>query len=259
MKEPEVVPEKVDSPINYKVILAIIGAVVIFQFGINQVELEEERDLVISVVSFINPLSAAVAAFVVAKRYKGSFVFGKAYLSLAIAFLMVFLAEVTYLVYDLVLGIDPYPSIADLFFFLLYPFTMIHLILNIRFFNPSIHNKDKIWMAALGIVIVSAYVFSSMQETDLDSFDFAYGTIFVIGTSATLAFTALGAKTFKEGVLGKAWLILLIGILSQVIGDVWYYYLEIPGQYSLEHPVNMFWYASYWIIIYALIKHKSII
>lgn len=259
MKDPEIVPERLDNPINYKVILAIIGAVIAFQVGINNVELTEQRDLVISIVSFINPLFTFVAAFVVAKRYRGSFVFGKAYFSLAIAFLMVFFAEVTYLIYDLVLEIEPFPSIADLFFFLLYPFTLIHLILNIRFFNPSIYNKDKIWMGALFAAIVLTYMFLSLQETAITSFDFAYGNIFVIGTSATLVLTALGVKTFKEGVLGKAWLILLMGIASQVVGDVWYYHLEIAGQYDLAHPVNMFWYASYWIIVYALIKHKSAI
>ncbi len=107
--------------------------------------------------------------------------------------------------------------------------------------------------------ILSIYIFTALNDAGEMTFDVAYGIIFTGGSSITLAFAALGAKTFKEGVLGKAWLILLIGILATTIGDVYYYYLEAIGDYSLHHPVNMFWYASYWIIIYALIKHKSII
>jgi len=43
------------------------------------------------------------------------------------------------------------------------------------------------------------------------------------------------------------------------MGDTWYYNLELFEAYNLVHPVNMFWYAGYWLVIYALIKLKKII
>ena len=259
MTRPNVVPGRLESPINFKILALIIGVALSFQAFLYLFPDLDEADSIVFVISIINPLAASIASFVVAKRYKGAKVFGRAYFSLGIAYLMVFCAEVTYLIYDLFLGLDPYPSIADVFFFALYPFTLIHLILNIRFFKPSLGIGTKIWIVVIPIGIIITYVFSAFQEIEETNFDFYYGIIFITGSAVTLVFAVLGARVFKEGVLGKAWLLLVIGILANTIGDVWYYYLEVFGGYDLIHPVNLFWYTSYWIIVYALYKHKSII
>lgn len=244
--------------INYKIIGLIIFGVIVFHFLINSIK-TDDSDFIISIVSFINPLAVAISSFFIAKRYSFSDIFGKAYLSLSIAYLMVFLAEVTYLVYDLFLGLDPYPSIADVFFFLLYPFSLIHLFLNIQFFNPRIKRKEILLLGTIFSIIVFSFVYFSASNSDEFNFDFYYGLIFVIGASVTLVVALLGTMVFKEGNLGKAWLLILIGILSITIGDVWYYYLEIFGEYSLTHVVNLFWYAGAWILVYSLIKHRQII
>ena len=255
---PDVVPERLENPLNYKILALIIGATVAFQVSVQFVD-PENVDPIISVISFINPLAASIAGFVVAKRYTGAQVFGKAYFALALAYLMVFLAEVTYLIYDLFLNLDPYPSVADIFFFAFYPLAMVHLLLNIRFFKPTLSAINKAWVVAIPIGISAAWVFVAFQEMGEVNFDFYYGVAFIIISSITLSLAILGAKTFKEGLLGKAWLLLVFALLANTLGDVWYYNIEIFGDYSLEHPVNAFWYASYWIVVYALYKHRTAI
>lgn len=262
--KPDVVPEHLDNPINYKVILMIFTGVLVFQLILNIIpESENETvELAISVVSFVNPFAASVASFSIWTHYRGTKVFGRAYFSLGIAYLMVFAGEMTYLVYDILLKIDPYPSIADVFFFGLYPFTIIHLILNIRFFKSDVLQKEKKWFLIIPIPIIVIYVTYAFFEISVEgigediAFDFFYGVIFTIGSAITLSFVVLGVKIFQEGMLGTVWLLLVIGILTNTIGDVWYYHLEIFGNYDLHHPVNLFWYFSYWLIVYALYKHK---
>jgi len=75
------------------------------------------------------------------------------------------------------------------------------------------------------IFIIITYVFSSTlsipgKSKDYISFDFFYGLIFAIGSGITLSFAILGAKIFKEGALGTVWLLLVIGILINTIGDI---------------------------------------
>jgi len=42
-------------------------------------------------------------------------------------------------------------------------------------------------------------------------------------------------------------------------GDVWYYHLEIFGEYFDAHPVTVAWFVANMIMIYALYKHiKSV-
>lgn len=258
MKEPDIVPSKLKTNINYKVIIGIILAVLVFHSYVNYVSDPDDTDVIISIFSFLNPLAVSIASFIVAAKYIDAGVYRKAYIALGFAYLMIFLGELTYLVYDLFLGTDPYPSIADVFFFLQYPLALGYLILNIRFF-ASFTNKFKAFVILLPIIIVLAYANIALIELGEAEFDFYYGILFVTSASILLAVGILGATIFREGLLGKAWMILVIGILSLTIGDVWYYYLELLGEFDLIHPVNLFWYAGYWIIIYALYKHKKTI
>ncbi len=264
--KPNIVPERLDNPLNYKVIFLIFVSVLTFQLILSIVpESENEKiDLIISIVSFVNPLAASIASFTIWTRYRGTKVFGRAYFSLGMAYLMVFAAELTYLVYDILLNLDPYPSIADVFFFALYPFTMIHILLNIKFFKSKVFQNERNWLFIIPIPIIVIYVASSVylfevEGIEYSSFDFFYGILFTSGSAVTLAFAILGVKIFREGIMGTVWLLLVIGILTNTIGDVWYYHLEIFEQYDLLHPVNVFWYFSYWLIVYALYKHKKTI
>ena len=174
-------------------------------------------------------------------------------------FLSYAIAEVLYYTFDLILGIEPYPSIADVFFFLLYPFALGHLLLNIKFFNTKVSSIQKIWLAAIPISFIVIYSFMSFLELDEPNFDYYYGIIFIAGSSTTLGFAILGAKIFQQGAIGVAWLLLVIGILINAIGDVWYYHLEIFGEYFDAHPVTVIWYVSNLLMIYALYKHQKVL
>jgi hypothetical protein len=259
MKTPDIVAEKLDSPINYKFLILIALSAIVFQFALTFVFSPDDSDLIISVVSFINPLAVGIAGFFLARRYKGSLVFGKSYLFLSLGFFSLFVAEAVYSVYDLVLDIEPYPSIADIFFFAYIPLLITHLVLNIKFFQPSTTSITKIWVSIIPIVITIAYVLLALHEIGETNFDFYYGSIFVAATSIAFSLTILGTKIFKEGALGKTWWILLLGILVLTLADDWYYYLEISDGYDLTHPVNILWYAGYWVIVYSLLKHKKTI
>ena len=255
---PDVVPDKLESKINYKILLLILGLVLTFQFYITYSP-EDDANSAISVVSIMNPLLASIAAFFVAKRYVGSQVFGKAYFALGLGLMMFVLGEGSYLYYELILEIDPYPSIADVFFFSFYPLAMYHLVKNIRFFKPNLDIMTKILIVVVPIIIVIAYSYLSFQEIGEMNFDYYYGLIFITASAVVLSGAMLGARVFHQGVIGAAWLVLVIGILLTTIGDVWYYYLETFGHYELNHPVNLFWWASYMVIIYALYKHQKIV
>ena len=256
---PEIVPEKIQSRINPKILILILGIVLSFQaylyFAFSN---PDDASQLIDVISVINPLISAIAAFVVAKKYWGSKVFGKAYLAFALAMTVNCVGEAVYGVYE-TLGYDTKFTIADLLFYSFYPLVMIHLVLNIRFFKPKISYFTKAWVASIPIIITSVYALLSFQKQGIVNFDFYTGLIYVMLSSTILSGTLFGARVFRQGVLGVAWLILLIGIILQTTGDVWYSYLDTFDQYTLTHPVNLFWYASYLVITYALYKHQKTI
>lgn len=256
--DPEKVPERLTTSINFKVLFMVLGLVVSLQIYLSFVT-EEDADQVTTLVSVINPLIASVAGFYIAKKYYNSEVFGKSYLALAIGLLSMSLGELTYLYYDFVLHEDPYPSIADIFFFAFYPLAFYHITKNVIFFKAKIDIPTKTLVVILPISIIMLYSYLSFQQIGEANFDYYYGLIFISSSSIVLAAAIIGARVFRQGLLGVAWLVLVIGILLTTMGDVWYYYLETYGQYTITHPVNLFWWTSYMVIAYALYKHQNII
>jgi hypothetical protein len=248
----DIVPEKLASPIDYRVLL-IIGAIVVgFHILVNN---SKESDSLIYGFSMIIPATVSVFAFITARRYAGTLLYSRAYKILGIAFLLMFSAELTYFVYEQILELDPYPSIADVFFFVFYPMLILYLMLNIRFFAPQITKTGIVAIGGTPLVITSAYIYLTIS--DIGSFDFYYGIIFVAAASTTLGLSIHTARIFNGGLIGTAWLVLVIGIMLNVVGDTWYYYIEVNEAYTLEDPVNLFWYSSYLLILYSLYKHKK--
>ena len=256
--EPQKVPVKLVNPIDHRLLFVIFAVVITFQVYIYSLQDEAESDFTVAMASFVFPLASAVAGFVVAKRYWHSEVFGKAYLALAIGLLMNFFGEISYYAYDSA-GLNPIPSIADVFFLAFYPLTFYHLYKNIRFFKAKVNIVTKILIIIIPVSITGAYSVLSVEKIGSTDFDFLYGLSYVVGSSIAFSAAILGATIFKQGVLGTAWLVLTIGIALTTFGDNWYSYLETYDQYSLQHPVNLLWYGGYMVITYALYKHRDTI
>ena len=115
----DVVPARLKSSIDYLVIVLIISAAIAVQLLFTVLS-EEDLGPTVFVASLISSAAVSTASFVIAKRYWGTRVFGKAYLAFALGYLCYFIAEVLYYSFDLYLGIEPYPSVADIFFFALF-------------------------------------------------------------------------------------------------------------------------------------------
>ncbi len=231
---PDVVPARLKSSVDYLIIALIVGAAISVQLLFISLP-EDDLGPTVFVASLISSAAVSAASFVIAKRYWGTHIFGKAYLAFALGYLCYFIAEVLYYSFDLYLGIEPYPSVADIFFFALYPFNLILLILNINFFSPKLSLKLKTWLIVIPALVFTLYVYTSFLEFEEPNFDFYYGIIFVLGASVVLSYAILGASIFSKGVLRVAWLLLIVGILVSTVGDVWYYYLEVFEEYSDLH------------------------
>ena len=258
MDKPSIVPDKLKNPINFKILILIGLAGIGIQFSLLNLSEEDSGNLALS-ISLSSTLAVAITSFYISKRYALTKVFGIAYLGYGIGYACYFLGELLYYVFSFYLGIDPYPSVADVFYFLLYPFSLTYLILNIRFFQPNITKKTFVLLAIIPIVFVSVYSFEALAELEEPNFDFFYGMIFVSAATTTLSFSILGVTIFKKSILGISWLVLVIGISINAIADTWYYFLEIFGFYYDAHPVTVLWHVASFIMVYALYSHRKML
>ncbi|MCV0409766.1 histidine kinase [Nitrosopumilus sp.] len=250
----DIVPDKLKNSINLKIIAVIVLGVIGFHYLVNNLE---DPDMYVYAFSMAIPFSASIFAFITSKKYDSTLVYYKAFITLGIALMGIFLGELTYFIYEQFLNLDPYPSIADVFFFLFYPGIIFFMIVNIRFFSSETSKLKKISLITIPLTITGSYFLLTFTEEI--NFDFLYGLIFVGATSIALGISIHTALIFRGGIVGASWILIVIGIILIVSGDVWYYYIELLDEYSLGHPVNIFWYSGYLIILYAMYNHRKTI
>lgn len=128
---------------------------------------------------------------------------------------------------------------------------------------PILSGKDDLQIkddvGVHSITIIGIYSTISLQTIGEPNFEFYYGMAFVTASSIVLALALLSSLVFRGGVLGIAWVLMLLGLFLTNVGDVWYFYLETFNAYVDGHPVELLWYSGYWVITYGLYKHKKII
>ena len=253
-KTPEIKPS-----INYLAIILIVGLVSILAFIVITVTDEPNKPDFTDFPYSIGALACGITGIFVSKKFKGSEIFGKTYFALGIGFIMLFVGDLFWNYYTLVLSEDPYPSYADIFYLMFYPLAIYHLTSNIRYFRKKIELNQIILLVLIVVGITGWYSYISLENNPEADFDFILGLVYVLLTSITLALTVLGLMVFHDSILGTVWVLLASGIFILTISDTWYYYEEIAGGYTGNHPTNLLWGFAFIIITYALIKHRKVV
>ena len=215
-------------------------------------------------------LACGIASILVAKKYRGSAMFTKAYLFLGLGFFAWFVGGIIFLYYGLVLESYPYPSPGDLFFVITYCLAICHLYLNTKYFKKEFGKGLKaiiVIIPILAVILFSIFAFviwegnvdgDEYNQNDL-IFDLAYGNIFVVGGSLLFAFVVVGILVFRKSALREVWLLLASGILLWAIADAIFTYLLTIEEFTNDHPVNTLWFTSFMLILYALYKHYKVL
>ncbi|MGQ0375924.1 MAG: hypothetical protein ACT4OW_00250 [Nitrososphaerota archaeon] len=268
---------KLGTNINYFVITSIFIAVLIYSVG-NAIEPNIDSELdVFEAILTAGFGASAIFAFIVAKRYWGSKVFGRAYLSLALAYGSYFVGWVLWFVYEIGYQVEnPYPYWPDLGYFAFYPFSIYHLSTNIRYFKPKLssHQKNTIIWIPIGASIVYAFfglvpfeapeglrsvAFYPIPEYDLDFYkEYVVGMGAVFLTTMIFAYAVVGAQVFRGTILGNAWGLLLVGFALNTFGDVRYYFFELFGIFDRSDIATPLWVAGTMVVCYALYKHREV-
>jgi len=253
--------KKITQAINYKII-ALIGGLTLVDLIYGLYFFDGSFFDIKDAFYMAGIAGCGIGSLLISNRYRGSSVFGKAYLFLGLGFFAWFIADTGYYYQQFVLEIDPWPSLFDIGFFANYVFASLHLYLNTKYFKRKWSIQMKAVLVIIPIIAVSTFTmeaYNSWGEYDELLFDLVYSNIFVVGIAVTLAFAVLGASVFRHSVLRETWLLLAIGIFLWTVGDSVYFYLETIEAFTHNHPINSAWSAAFMLIIYALYKHHKAI
>jgi signal transduction histidine kinase len=176
---------------------------------------------------------------------------------LVLSFSSWFAAEQIWNLYEHVLGIDPYPSIAD-FFYILAPILMfISLIIFLHPLRSKIKKIDVIFASLLSILILIPILIMTFQSnSETEFFEIAVAMIYPIADTVLLIPAIIAILFSVRGEKNSFWAMILIGVIIFIVADDMFLFLVIYDEYYDGNPVDILWLTSY--VIWAFTMYSSI-
>ena len=262
-KTPEVYSIFNGLDVNYKVILGIFAGAILFQAGLEHLsDNSDPASYISSNALFLLELGITVFAFYMAYRYNFSAIFGRSFLFFGIGFLALVAGEILSEFNAIPEFVEIMPGAfiqtQSLSYFVLYGSLSTFLFINIYDLNAGFGMKNILLMMPIIAVLVGS--FYGITYADYGTFDHIlhYCGISVFGTSVVAAMSVVGVRILFKKTLGRAWRILMYGLLTFAVGDVVFHYYDTMSLYYESHFVNVFMYSAYMLIIYAMYKNVKV-
>jgi signal transduction histidine kinase len=172
----------------------------------------------------------------------------KSLVFLVFAFSSWFIAEQTWNLYEHVLDIDPYPSIAD-FFYLAAP---IFMFVSLTFFLKSTEKKISKKMILFSSIISLLILIPSLVATfnvsaEDEPFEVIIALTYPIVDSIVFVPAIITISFLISNRRSFFWIMIIVGLLVMLAADTAFLFLVIEDEYVDGHPVDILWVSSYTI------------
>ena len=175
-----------------------------------------------------------------------------------------FLGEAAWMIYEVVLGLDPYPSIADVFWLMGYIPLFIGLIYTIRETKVSFwSSKTPLACVAAGSLAAVSYIYllqPILADTGTSLVERCTNLAYPLLDLVLIVLTATVLIFYQRGMLGKPWLFVLLGFVMFSIGDGLFTYFSWIGVYHnvpYYDAIDLLWLGGYWSIALGAMYEKS--
>jgi len=258
---------------NKKIALAIllvlyILLLVVFYLPVGVTNIDEDTQAYWQSTLFnIAPIFSVVAGFYAFKKYGITSIHGKTILLITIGILFWLLGELTWYIFDLYLGIDPFPSTADIFYLVAYPIILIGIVNELRLGKILWTTKKIIFNAIVLLLLFTiTYYYGIYMAYDLEAtltenvVAISYGVgdlVLVIGSIMLLNLSI----EFSGGLFSKAWVVFVIGMLLTWAADVLFaiYYEPYIARDWLTLQMDQLWILGYLFFSYSFLIMGSVI
>ncbi|MCY3410062.1 MAG: hypothetical protein INQ03_00365 [Candidatus Heimdallarchaeota archaeon] len=234
---------------KYLFVGIITYSIIRFVLAFLQVVEEDKWVIFTDIEAIVVSLLAAIAIFASAMVFERSSNNFKIQILLSLGFFLYSLGEFFWGFYELILEIDPYPSIADLFYLIAY----LPLIVGITWKSRLTLAKSEKRRLILSLVLTAAFAIVSLMTviipylTDEESsiFERVIAAAYPILDIFVIAVVAILFSKYAGGKLERAWLILGVSMLITGVADTLFCYEdwnEIYNAYSFSHDLFIIGY-----------------
>lgn len=230
----------------------------------------ENNYLLTSSLFFSPIIIGTVIGFLVAREYGVKTSHGKSFLLLTIGILLLLLGEVTWVVFEYFLEIEPFPSLADAFYLLAYPFLFLGLLFEVRIGKINLNFKSfvlsLISFLGLGAVFFYAAILGQLDSEisrveNIISALYGIGDIILILGSLLLFLVVF---EYRKGRVFLCWLWFLLNFIFMLAGDLLFNIFSDVYEESIfiTALADSMWIMSYGLFaigmmcFYSMLKEK---
>jgi len=180
---------------------------------------------------------------------------------LALSFIFWFAAEQTWNLYEHVLDIDPYPSIADFFYISAPVFMLISLTIFLKSTGKKISKKNITFASIFSFAILVPSLYSTFEVgVEDEPLEIIIALIYPIVDSIVLVPVIITILFLVSDRKSFFWLMILAGMIIMLAADTAFLFLVINDEYVDGHPVDILWITSYTIwafmMFYAIMESR---
>ena len=171
------------------------------------------------------------------------------WLGYTIGVLLRFLSEVSWALNPLLLGFPRHPSIADAFWFASFLPFLAALLLQAWPFREAFSGRDlRISLAITTLTMVTILTIAFTVAKEFLTLDFTSQLVALayLMLDLLLLFVAVPIVLFfRNGTYWRPFMFIMLGIILNVAGDVFYAMAYLMGTYYEAHPLNLLYVWSY--------------
>ena len=201
-------------------------------------------------------VSLVVLSVIISKRFGLKGAHGKAWILFLIFAALWFIAERITLYNNIILGEEPFPSEADAFWLVGYPFLFAFMLWYLKPLKNSITKKNIFISIAISVSLLAfSLYFVDLESADATVFELAVGASYPIGDSILLVPAIIGLLLFAGGKVNFLWSLMCIAVVIEAIADTGFLLATIDDIYYEGHPVDILFNWYYAIFSFAVYHH----
>ncbi len=189
----------------------------------------------------------------------------KSLIFLALSFTFWFLAEQTWNLYEHVFEIDPYPSLADVFYLLAPIFMLIAISIFLKSTEKKFSRKNIVFACVISsLILIPSLLYTVDAGIEDGPLELAIAVSYPILDAILLVPVIISVLLLISTKHSFFWAMILAGVIIFTTADTVFLLLVILDQYEDGHPVDILWISSYTIwsfmmifIIFQSKKHEE--
>jgi len=233
-------------------ILIMVGLTLIYQVRLFS---DDSQFAWISVPAYsvVPGVLMVLSGILTIKLYKQKHFQASAFLFFTLATIFRFIAEQIWQIYDQVYNVDPFPSIADVFYIGTYPLFVAFLLISLKPIRKSISKKSWLFAITLSVIFLIPSILASIGDLEGESsFSATIALAYPIMSAFQLAPAIVGIMFLAKRGANYSWMLLLFGFLVISISDTFFLFVELDDSYYDGHPVDLMYLYAFILLIFSV-------